>query len=148
MAMNSRVEDASLARDLRAVAPALDQYRERRLFGDLWNRPALTARDRRVVTVAALIVRNQTIELPYYINLALESGLAAREISDIITHLAFYSGWASAMGAVAAAEDDVAAIRDGWLRIAEGNAYRLRDAADAHRAIESRGTRGKLFLTP
>jgi 4-carboxymuconolactone decarboxylase len=47
-----------------------------------------------------LIARNQTIEMLYYINLALDSGIKPREISEIVTHLAFYSGWANAMAAV------------------------------------------------
>src|SRR5206468_12657389 len=58
-----------------------------------------------IVTIAALIARNQTIEIPYYFNLALDNGVKPREISEIITHLAFYSGWENAMSAVAVAED-------------------------------------------
>ncbi|HWS97394.1 MAG TPA: carboxymuconolactone decarboxylase family protein, partial [Candidatus Methylomirabilis sp.] len=67
--------------------------------------PGLTARDRSIVTIAALIARNQTIEMPYYFNLALDNGVKPREISEIITHLAFYSGWANAMSAGAVAKD-------------------------------------------
>jgi hypothetical protein len=52
-------------------------------------------------TIAALIARNQTIEMPYYFNVALDNGVKPREISEIVTHLAFYSGWANAMAAVA-----------------------------------------------
>ena len=52
----------------------------------------------------ALIARNQTIEMPYYFNLALDNGVKPREISEIITHLAFYSGWENAMSAVAVAK--------------------------------------------
>jgi len=52
-----------------------------------------------------LIACNQTIEMPYYINLALDNGVRPREISEIITHLAFYSGWANAMSAVAVAKN-------------------------------------------
>jgi 4-carboxymuconolactone decarboxylase len=91
--------------DVRTVAPALEKYAEDRLLGDLWKRPGLAARDRSVVTLAALIARNQTIQMPYYLKLALDNGVKPREISEIITHLAFYSGWANAMSAVAAAKD-------------------------------------------
>jgi 4-carboxymuconolactone decarboxylase len=84
------------------VSPALDRYRQATLFGDLWKRPELSARDRSIVTLAALIARNQTIELPSYLNLALDQGVAPGEISEIITHLAFYSGWANAVAAVVA----------------------------------------------
>jgi 4-carboxymuconolactone decarboxylase len=61
------------------------------------------------VTLAALIARNQTIELPSYLDLALDHGVTPREISGTITHLAFYSGWANAMSAVAVAKDTFAA---------------------------------------
>src|SRR6266581_2597577 len=90
--------------DSRMVAPALEKYAQGPVE-ELWKRPGLTPRDRSIVTIAALIARNQTIEMPYYFNLALDNGVKPREISEIITHLAFYSGWANAMSAVAAAKD-------------------------------------------
>src|SRR5207249_2035722 len=90
--------------DITTVAPALEKYAQGPL-ADLWKRPGLTPRDRSIVTIAALIARNQTIEMPYYFNLALDNGVKPREISEIITHLAFYAGWANAMSAVAVAKD-------------------------------------------
>src|SRR3989449_7836663 len=90
--------------DITMVAPALEKYTQGPL-AELWKRPGLTPRDRSIVTVAALIARNQTIEMPYYFNLALDNGVKPREISEIITHLAFYSGWANAMSAVAVAKN-------------------------------------------
>ena len=90
---------------LQAVSPALGQYTEQSLLGDVWNRPGLSKRDRSVVTLAALVSRNQTIELPRYLNLALDSGVKPAEISELITHLAFYTGWANAVGAASAAKD-------------------------------------------
>jgi len=94
-----------MAEDLRAVAPALEKYGQTVVIGDLWKRPGLPPRDRSIVTIAALIARNQTVELPYYLGLALESGVKPAEISEIITHLAFYAGWANAVDAVPAAKD-------------------------------------------
>lgn len=91
--------------DVQAVAPALDRYTQDRLLGEVWRRPGLRARDRSLVTVAALIARNQTIEMPFHFNLAVDSGLKASEISETITHLAFYSGWPNAMAAVAVAKE-------------------------------------------
>ena len=91
--------------DVRSVAPALEHYTQKDLFGDVWKRPGLAPRDRSVVTLAALIARNQTIEMLRHLNLALDNGVKPREISEIITHLAFYSGWANAMSAVAVAKD-------------------------------------------
>jgi len=90
--------------DITMVAPALERYAQGPL-ADLWKRPGLTPRDRSIVTVAALIARNQTIEMPHYFNLALDNGVKPGEISEIITHLAFYSGWANAMSAAAVARD-------------------------------------------
>ena len=90
--------------DITMVAPALERYAQGPL-ADLWKRPGLTPRDRSIVTVAALISRNQTIEMSHYFNLALDNGVKPREISEIITHLAFYSGWANAMSAAAVARD-------------------------------------------
>ena len=86
------------------VAPALDKYVQSTL-AELWKRPELTPRDRSIVTIAALIARNQTIEMRYHFDLALDNGVKPREISEIITHLAFYSGWSNAMSAVAVAKD-------------------------------------------
>jgi 4-carboxymuconolactone decarboxylase len=90
--------------DVKTISPALEKYAQGSI-AELWKRPGLSPRDRSIVTVAALIARNQTIEMPYYTNLALDNGVKPREISEIITHLAFYSGWANAMSAVAVAKD-------------------------------------------
>lgn len=90
--------------NIRAVSPALGQYTQSRLFGDLWKRPDLSARDRSIVTLSALIARNQTVQMAYYLNLALDHGVKPSEISEIITHLAFYSGWENAMSAVVIAK--------------------------------------------
>src|SRR5438876_11413282 len=90
-------------KDSKTTAPALARYAQGPL-AELWKRPGLTPRDRSIVTIAALIARNETIEMPYYINLALDNGVKPREISEITTHLAFYSGWADAMSAVAVAK--------------------------------------------
>jgi len=89
------------ANDMKTVSPALEKYTNERLLGDVWKRPGLAARERSIVTVAAMVARNQTIDLPYYVNLALDNGVKPAEISEIITHLAFYSGWSNATGAAA-----------------------------------------------
>jgi 4-carboxymuconolactone decarboxylase len=95
--------------DVRKVAPALEAYTQSRLLGDVWKRPDLAPRDRSIVTLAALIARNQTIEMPFHFNLALDNGVKPREISEIITHLAFYAGWGNAMSAIRVAKDVFAA---------------------------------------
>ncbi|KWF68285.1 carboxymuconolactone decarboxylase family protein [Burkholderia pseudomultivorans] len=90
--------------ELGAVAPALAHYASGPLMHDLWQRAGLSPRDRSIVTVSALIARNQTVELPRQLNLALDHGVTPREIAEIVTHLAFYAGWGNAMAAVVAAK--------------------------------------------
>jgi len=108
----TEMKPMQISNDNIAVAPALDKYAQKTI-AELWTRPALSARDRSIVTLAALIARNQTIEMARYMNLALDSGVSPGEISEIITHLAFYSGWANAMSAVAVAKDVFAARKIG-----------------------------------
>ena len=67
--------------------------------------PRSVPADRNIVTLSALIARNQTIELPYYLNLALDSGLKPGEISELITHLAFYAGWENVFSAMPVVKD-------------------------------------------
>jgi 4-carboxymuconolactone decarboxylase len=122
--------------DVQLVAPALEKYREGRLFGDVWKRRGLAPRDRSIVTLAALIARNQTIEMPTYFDLALDNGVKPREISEIITHLAFYSGWANAISAAAVAKDAFAERKIGTdqLPAASPALLPLDEAAEAQRA--------------
>jgi 4-carboxymuconolactone decarboxylase len=122
--------------DIGVVAPALERYTQDRLIGEVWKRPDLSPRDRSIVTLAALVARNQTVEMPHYLNLALDHGVTPREISEIVTHLAFYSGWANAMSAVGIAKDVFAAreIRGDQLPPASPQLLPLDEAAEAQRA--------------
>jgi 4-carboxymuconolactone decarboxylase len=126
---------AATMTDVEKVAPALAQYTNERLLGDVWKRPGLAPRDRSIVTLAAMIARNQTIEMPYYVNLALDNGVKPREISEIITHLAFYSGLPNAMSAVAVTKDVFAARNIGadQLPPASVTPLPLDEAAEAQR---------------
>lgn len=90
---------------LERYRPRWSHYTKGALLDDLWKRPKMSPRDRSIVTVAALIARIQTIEMPFHFALALDNGVKPSELSEIITHLAFYSGWANAMSAVAVAKD-------------------------------------------
>lgn len=87
------------------VAPAMAAYAERFIQKDLWNRPELSRRDRSLVTVAALISRNDRAELPQYLSVALDSGVKPAEIAETITHLAFYAGWPNATAAALVAHN-------------------------------------------
>jgi 4-carboxymuconolactone decarboxylase len=118
------------------VAPALEKYTQERLLGEVWKRPDLSARDRSIVTMAVLVARNQTVEMPYYLNLALDSGVKPAEISELITHLAFYSGWGNAMSAVAVSKDVFAkrGIRADQLPATSPKPLPIDQAAEADRA--------------
>ena len=122
--------------DIRAVAPALEKYAKGVVLSDLWKRPRMSPRDRSIVPVAALIARDQTVELPFYLYLALDNGVKPAEISEIITHLAFYTGWANAIDAVSAAKDVFKSRNIGGdqLPLASGPQLPLDEAAEAQRA--------------
>jgi 4-carboxymuconolactone decarboxylase len=136
MSANPHTECGLSATDLHAAAPALERYRSERLFGDLWKRPHLGMRDRSIVTLAALVARNQTVELPDYMELALDSGLTPREIAEILTHLAFYAGWGNAMSGVTAAKAVFGrrGVGANVLRAAAAPALPLDEVAEADRA--------------
>src|SRR3989441_11285930 len=85
------------------IAPALAEYTDNVLFGDVWKRPGLSPRDRSLITVAALVALYRTNELPFHLNRALENGVTKDELIELITHLAFYSGWPTASSAVSSA---------------------------------------------
>jgi 4-carboxymuconolactone decarboxylase len=81
-------------------APALADYTDKVLFGDVWERPGLSPRDRSLITVASLVALYRSNELPFHIGRALDNGVTRDELIELITHLAFYSGWPTAMTAL------------------------------------------------
>jgi 4-carboxymuconolactone decarboxylase len=91
--------------DIQSVSPALGRFAQEDVLGDLWRRPQLSPRDRSIVTVSVLIARNQGFDLEHYVNVALDNGVTPTEVSEIITHLAFYAGWSNAMSAIAVTKD-------------------------------------------
>jgi 4-carboxymuconolactone decarboxylase len=91
--------------DVGAVAPVLARYTVDRIVNDLWQRPGLSRKDRYIATISTLIARAQTIGMLNYFNNALDGGVSPAEISEIVTHLAFYAGWSNAFTAVAILKD-------------------------------------------
>ncbi len=91
---------ARVAATVAPTAPTLAELTDRVLFGDLWRRPDLTARDRSLVTVAALIAIGQPEQLPFHANRAMDNGLTQDEASEMLAHVAFYAGWPRAVSAV------------------------------------------------
>ena len=86
-------------------APKLVDLTDRVLFGDVWERPELSKRDRSLATVAALVALYRPEQLRFHLNRAVENGLTKEELIEVITHLAFYSGWPNAMSAIMVAKE-------------------------------------------
>jgi 4-carboxymuconolactone decarboxylase len=98
--MNVINKDSPAFKAFGDVAPALAEISDEVLFGDVWKRPGLSPRDRSLITVTSLIALYRANELPYHLKLALQNGVTKDEISEVITHLAFYSGWPTASTAI------------------------------------------------
>ena len=90
---------------VRATVPKLIDLTEKVLFGDVWERPGLSKRDRSLITCAALIAMNCTEQLKGHLERALNNGVTPDEISELLTHLAFYGGWPVAMSGALVAKD-------------------------------------------
>ncbi len=88
-----------------AVSPVLVAFTKSNVVDELWGRPGLSPRDRSLVTLAALITRNAAIAYPHYVHKALDSGLTGAEISELVTHLAFYASWPNAFAAIVTLKD-------------------------------------------
>ena len=98
--MSTTPSSASSARnEVRPVAPKLIDLSEKVLYGDVWERPGLSKRDRSLITVAALMALGRSDQLSGHLDRALTNGVSKEEIGELITHLAFYSGWPTAMTA-------------------------------------------------
>jgi len=86
-------------------APKLAELTDNVLYGDVWERPELSKRDRSLVTVAALIAMNRPEQLRSHLVKARENGVKQEELVETITHLAFYAGWPNAVTAIAVAKE-------------------------------------------
>ena len=81
------------------LVPQLGKLRDEVLFGDVWEQPELSKRDRSLITVAVLTALYRTEELKGHMQRALDNGVTEDEIKGLITHLAFYAGWPTAVNA-------------------------------------------------
>jgi 4-carboxymuconolactone decarboxylase len=87
------------------VSPKLAELTDNVLFGDVWERPGLSKRDRSLVTVSALIATNRPDQLRSHLARARDNGVTQEELIEAITHLAFYAGWPSAVTAISVAKE-------------------------------------------
>ena len=87
------------------IAPKLAELTDGVLYGDIWERPQLSKRDRSLITVAALIALNRPDQLRSHLALAGQNGVTEEELIETITHLAFYTGWPNAVSAISVARE-------------------------------------------
>lgn len=87
------------------IAPKFGELTDNVLFGDVWERPGLSKRDRSLVTVSALVAMNRPDQLRGHLQRARDNGLSEAELIEAITHLAFYSGWPNAVTAIGIARE-------------------------------------------
>ena len=97
---------------LSGFAPALVEFTDHVLFGQVWERDVLSPKERSLVTVASLVTSGNTDQLVYHLGRARENGATIDELVEAITHLAFYAGWPKAMAAMAVAKDVLGADGD------------------------------------
>jgi 4-carboxymuconolactone decarboxylase len=86
-------------------APKLAELTDDVLYGDVWERPGLSKRDRSLATVAALIALNRPDQLRSHLAIARQNGVTQEELIETITHLAFYAGWPNAVTAIGVARE-------------------------------------------
>ncbi|MEX6494620.1 carboxymuconolactone decarboxylase family protein [Fusobacterium animalis] len=81
-------------------APKFAEINDDILFGEVWSREdKLSEKIRSIVTISALISGGNIEQLSYYLEKGKENGITKEEISEIITHIAFYVGWPKAWSA-------------------------------------------------
>jgi 4-carboxymuconolactone decarboxylase len=90
---------------LRRIAPKLAELTTEVLFDDVWERKELSKRDRSLITCAALVALYRPEQLRFHLKLALANGVKSEELAELITHIAFYAGWPSAVQAAQIAEE-------------------------------------------
>lgn len=82
--------------DLEALAPEFAKLTKDFLFGDIWERPGLSPRDKSLITITCLVALNRIEQVEFHLKKAFENGLTKEELVAAITHIAFYAGWPTA----------------------------------------------------
>jgi len=101
----ARAPDSPKRERITPIVPDLVNYTHDLIYGEIWERPGLSKRDRSLVTLAALIASYRPDQLNSHVGRALNNGVTKAEITEIITHCAFYCGWPAAMTAAHVAAD-------------------------------------------
>ncbi|QDL38703.1 carboxymuconolactone decarboxylase family protein [Rhodoferax sediminis] len=103
--MNANQAPGPAQKSFGDITPKLAELTDQVLFGDVWERPQLSKRDRSLITCAALIATGKTEQMTFHFPRAIENGVTLDELVELITHMAFYVGWPNAMSAVAKAKE-------------------------------------------
>jgi 4-carboxymuconolactone decarboxylase len=103
--MSTKRQNTPLRQSLGEFAPKLVDLTEDVIFGDIWERPELSKRDRSLITCAALVSAGKTEQMNFHFPRAIENGVTREELIETITHLAFYVGWPSAISAITLAKE-------------------------------------------
>jgi 4-carboxymuconolactone decarboxylase len=104
--METEMAASSPAREqVRPIAPKLVELAEKVVYGEVWERPGLSKRDRSLITVATLVALGRERQLRGHLERALGNGVTKDEVGELMTHLAFYAGWPAAMTAALVAKE-------------------------------------------
>lgn len=114
-------------REILAAAPKLNELTKDVLFGDIWQRQQLAARERSIITLSVLTSLGRLEQLPYHIDLARNNGITNEELIEIFTHFAFYAGWPAAVSAITRVHDS-GKLNSGTSNISKSGEQHDRDA--------------------
>ena len=103
--MENKHEKTAAQALLGDITPALAAFTDDVLFGQVWERPGLSKRDRSLITCAALVVLGKTEQMGSHFPRAIANGVSRDELAELITHLAFYGGWPAAVSAAVRAKE-------------------------------------------
>jgi 4-carboxymuconolactone decarboxylase len=78
------------------------------VFGRVYARPGLTLAERSMCTVAALTVLREPVQLRAHLGGALNVGVTAERLEEVITQMAMYAGFPAALNAMAVLDEVIA----------------------------------------
>lgn len=92
------MEKQTAGRDnLGDLAPEFARYNDDILFGEVWSREKeLSLKERSMITIAALMGAKNFPQVKAHLEMGKAHGITKEEAVEIITQLAFYTGWANA----------------------------------------------------
>ena len=87
------------------LMPRLGELTRELVYGDIWERPGLSKRDRSLITIAMLTAMYRTNQIRSHMHRALANGVTKDEIGEVLMHMAFYAGWPCAVNAFEVAKE-------------------------------------------